>query len=130
MICDDCVTSATSIFSDEVEYHVGLITGFRVPPVTSTKEGTMSADLRDSVALKIGSVPEVQAVFATLDNKTLHVWSVVPEHDSRVYRSIYAKEKEIIRQFGWIDFDFNVVPSRGKDPREMLSQTAEIAFLR
>jgi hypothetical protein len=82
----------------------------------------MSLDLKDAGAFMIGSVPEVQAVFALLENnRLLHVWTVVPEHDSSVYRKIYAKEKEIIGQFEWIDFDFNVVPSRGKDPGSILS---------
>ena len=100
---------------------------------SGTKEGIMSADLKDAVAFEIGySVPEVQAVFALLtDNRVLHVWAVVPTHDSAVYRKIYAKEKQIIRKFDSLDFDFNVVPSNGRDPRTLISDPeAHLAFLR
>ena len=56
-------------------------------PVQKTEVNSMlSADLRDSVAFEIGhSVQEVQAVFTLLlENRILHVWSVVPEHDRSV----------------------------------------------
>jgi len=78
---------------------------------------TFSTDLTDSVAFHIGySVPEVEAVFAAFeDSKVLHVWSVVPEYDRAVYRAIYAKEKQIIDHFDDVDFDFNIIPSDGRD---------------
>jgi hypothetical protein len=91
------------------------------------------ADLKDSVAFEIGSsVPEVQAVFTKLEEKNvLHVWAIVPDNDRRVYRSVYAKEKEIIGKFDGVDFDFNVVPSHGRDPQHLVSDLgAELAFLR
>ena len=93
----------------------------------------LSAGLRDSVAFEIGySVPEVQAVFAKLaDRNVLHVWAIVPANDRGVYRTIYAKEKEIIRQFEGVDFDFNVVPSHGRDPQALITDPGiELAFLR
>jgi hypothetical protein len=90
------------------------------------------ADLSDSVAFEIGySVPEVQAVFASLKNRILHVWAVVPTYDRRIYRQIYAREKKIINQFEGMDFDFNVVPSNGKDPRHLMSDPEiDLAYLR
>ena len=93
----------------------------------------IASDLKDSVSSDIGfSVTEVQAVFVLLkDDRFLHVWAVVPEHDRNVYRKIYAKEKEIIRQFENIDFEFNIAPSHGRDPRTMISDPgAQLAFLR
>ena len=94
---------------------------------------TTSADLKDSVAFDIGhSVAEVQAVFVLRrDDQLLHVWTVVPAHDRSVYRKIYAKEKEIIHQFENVDFEFNIVPSHGRDPRTMISDPcAQLAFVR
>jgi hypothetical protein len=100
--------------------------------VHQTKVNSMlSAGLRDSVAFEIGySVPEVQAVFVKLsDRNVLHVWAIVPDHDRRVYRTIYAKEKEIIGQFGGFDFDFNIVPSHGRDPQAVIADPGiELAF--
>ena len=91
----------------------------------------MSTDLKTSVAFEIGhSVPQVQAVFALLkDNKVLHVWAVVPEHDRGVYCKIYAKEKENIKRFDGIDFDFSVVPSHGRNPRTLIADPdAQLAW--
>ena len=78
------------------------------------------------------SIPEVQAVFVLFkDDRILHVWAVVTAYDRNVYRKIYAKEKEIIRQFENIDFEFNIAPSHGRDPRTMISDPgAQLAFLR
>ena len=93
----------------------------------------LSAGLRDSVAFEIGySVPEVQAVFASLkDNRVLHVWAIVPEYDRSIYRKIYSREKSIIEQFQGMDFDFNVVPSNGRDARTIISDPdINLAFLR
>jgi hypothetical protein len=93
----------------------------------------LPADLRDSVAFEIAhSVPEVQAVFIVLgENRTLHVWSVVPEHDRAIFRCIYAKEKEIINRFEGVDFDFNIVPSHGRDPKTLISDPqVQLAFIR
>jgi hypothetical protein len=93
----------------------------------------LSAELKETVATGIGrAVPEVQAVFTKqVDGDVLHVWAVVPVRDRDVYRSIYAKEKELIGEFGDIDFDFNVVPSRGRDPRTLISDLGiELVFLR
>lgn len=93
----------------------------------------LSADLRDSVAFEIGkSVPEVLAVFTKLkENRVLHVWAIVPAYDRRVYRSVYAKEKQIIDKFYGVDFDFNVIPSHGRDPKTIISDPEiDLAFLR
>ena len=93
----------------------------------------LSASLKDAVALEIGNaVPEVQAVFAALrDDRVLHVWTIVPEYDRAVFRSVYAAEKGIIRQFEDLDFDFNVLPSHGRDPRTVLSEPGiDLAFVR
>ena len=55
----------------------------------------------------------------------------MPEHDRGVYRKIYAKEKEIIKRFDGVDFDFSVVPSHGQNPRTIIADPdAQLAFVR
>ncbi len=93
----------------------------------------LSADLKDSVAAELGyAVPEVQAVFAKLnENRVLHVWTIVPQYDRCIYKSVYAREKEIIKKFDGLAFDFNVVPSNGRDPRSLITDPdIDLAFLR
>jgi hypothetical protein len=128
----DCLTESEFLTSSDSEHKISVYTKSKL--TTGNEKTTMlSADVKDSVAFQIGhSVPEVQAVFTTLKgNRLLHVWAVVPQYDRAVYRSIYAREKEIIGQFGALDFDFNVIPSNGRNPRDIISDpTVELAFLR
>jgi hypothetical protein len=99
----------------------------------SQVDSVLPADLRDSVALEIAhSVPEVQAVFVVFgENRTFHVWSVVPEYDRAIFRTIYAKEKQIINRFDDVEFDFNILPSHGRDPETLISDPqVQLAFIR
>lgn len=123
------------IQSDGLEIRTIFRTDSHAQTSASTKEIAMlSADVTDSVAFDIGySVPEVQAIFAQFspEDRVMRVWSVVPEFDNRVYRSIYAKEKQIINQFAGVEFDFNVIPSNGKDPRTIVCDSGVVlAYVR
>jgi len=119
-------------FTSGNEHTLELLTD-RAPSFDSTEAFTLCAGIKDSVAFEIGySVPEVEAVFAkNIDNRVMHVWAVVPTYDRRVYRSIYAREKKIIEQFGGVDFDFNVVASNGRQPRQLISDPeVDLTYLR
>lgn len=92
----------------------------------------LSADIRNTIAFEIGfAVPEVEAVFVSIEENVLHVWSVVPERDRTVYRKIYAAEKDLIQRFQHVGFDFNVISSGGKNPRTLLRDPGlELAYSR
>ena len=94
----------------------------------------ISADIRSTVAFEIGfAVPEVQAVFSCLDEKShvLHVWAVVPERERDIYRKVYSAEKQLIEKFGHLGFDFNVIASCGRDPSTLLNNPGvELSYLR
>lgn len=82
-------------------------------------------DFRHQVALQIAGVPEVQAVFTTEygreNGRVFFVWTVVPDRKYEVYRRIYEKEREIIEAHAPLQFDFTIMPSRGRDPRTLIS---------
>ena len=125
--------TSTCSFTLTTEDVDGVPCQFSTDQTVKTEVSSMlSADLRDTVAFDLGySIPEVQAVFVLSQDKTLYVWSVVPERDHSVYRKIYAKEKDIIEQFDGVDFEFNIVSSRGRDPRTLISASeAQLAFTR
>jgi hypothetical protein len=89
-------------------------------------------DVRYEVAFQIGeSVSEVQALFTQLEGRILRVWTIVSERNDAVYRKIYAKEKELIGSFEGMEFEFNVIPSIGRDPKEIISDpAARLVFAR
>ena len=79
-------------------------------------------DVRYNVAFRIGnSIPEVQALFTQLEGKSLRVWTVVPERDEDVYHKIYAQEEQLIRDFDGMEFEFNIIPSLGRDAKEVIT---------
>lgn len=89
-------------------------------------------DVRYEVAFQIGqSVTEVQALFTQLEGRILRVWTIVPERNDVIYRKIYAKEKELIGSFDGMEFEFNIMPSVGRDPKVVISDpAASLVFAR
>ncbi|QNI31866.1 hypothetical protein H7849_23005 [Alloacidobacterium dinghuense] len=89
-------------------------------------------DVRYSVAFRIGnSIPEVQALFTHLEGKSLRVWTVVADRDESVYRKIYAQEKELIHVFDGMEFEFNIIPSLGRNAKEIISDPgSKLVFAR
>ncbi len=76
-------------------------------------------DVRYEVAFRIGKqVPEVQALFTQLEGRFLRVWTVVPERDEAVYKKVHVQQMEIVRAFDGMEFEFNVIPSLGKSPKD------------
>jgi hypothetical protein len=88
--------------------------------------------LRDSIGFEIGAgVPEVNAVFTSVENGTCYVWTIVAESSPAVRRTIYAKEKTLIERFDKLDFEFNIIAGRGHNPMQIISdRTLELAFRR
>ena len=88
-------------------------------------------DIRHEVAFEIGKIPDVQALFTQLEGRFLRVWTVVAERDDAVYRKIYAHQRAIMRSFDDVEFEFNVIPSLGRTPRETVPDPAfHLAFER
>jgi hypothetical protein len=102
-----------------------------LPQSEATTMLTPAPSLKDSIALGLGSVPDVQAVFTMHQDNIFYVWAVVSRSEPDVRRSLYIKEKELIDSFVAFDFDFSIVSSRGRDPLSVLSDPSlELAYLR
>ena len=91
----------------------------------TTELNAAALDVRYEVAFHIGqSVPEVQALFTQLEGRILRVWTVVPERDDAVYRKIYAHERDLVQTFDGMEFEFNIVPNLGRDPKMVITDPA------
>src|SRR5579863_9446258 len=82
---------------------------------------TPTPSLKDSIAFGIGSVPDVEAIFTMRQEKVFYVWAIVSKSEPNVRKQIYAKEKELIKNFGAFDFDFTIIASKGRPPSSVIS---------
>jgi hypothetical protein len=81
-----------------------------------------SLDVRYEVAFQIGhAVPDVQAVFTQLEGRILRVWTVVPDRDEVVYKELYAQERKLLNSLDGIEFEFNIIPNMGRNPKEVVT---------
>ena len=91
----------------------------------------LQSSLRNMIALEIGGVPEVDAIFTQMEDRVLHVWTVIRDASRTARRAVYAREQIIVDRTGHLDFDFNVINGNGVDPRTMFRDPGfELAFIR
>ena len=82
--------------------------------------------LRTALARILGLVPQVRHVMAETAEGVTVVWIAVDDPQPDVRRAIYQKELEIIDAFPDVDFDFNLVPSMGRPPADIVTDAAVV----
>ena len=88
-------------------------------------------ELKDSIAFGIGAIPDVEAVFTLRHDNVFYIWTVVDQSEPEIRSRIYEREKQIIDQYASLDFDFNIVASRGRKPQELIGDpAAELTYVR
>ena len=65
-------------------------------------------------------VDHVEGVYAVRSGKNLTLFTVIDEDEEETYDSIYEQERKLIREFGGIRFDFNVIARRGRSIVEIV----------
>jgi hypothetical protein len=78
----------------------------------------------------VSTIPQVQYIAAWAENGTVHFWTIIPQRDREVQRTIYGKELKIMERFPAINFDFNVIFYPGKDISSILPSEAELIYKR
>ncbi|HML18815.1 MAG TPA: hypothetical protein VK419_17410 [Bryobacteraceae bacterium] len=87
--------------------------------------------LKNFLGQEMSLVPEVEAVYVSAENRTLHVWIVVDEFERRTREKIYERETAIIDEFGAYDFGFNILSRRGRNLVSVINDpTLDVAFVR
>jgi len=86
-------------------------------------------DLEDALARDLSFVGEVRHVCIERADNNLLVWIALENPISAVRERVFQKELELIEGFPEIDFDFNVIPAKGRDPRQFAS-SAKIIYSR
>jgi hypothetical protein len=63
----------------------------------------------------------VETVYVDHNAQSVHVWTIVDDPAEYVYDQIYDAERSIIKKFKSVQFDFLVVPRKGRDTRSVIS---------
>ena len=61
-----------------------------------------------------GGIDRVEGVFVAPSGDVLSIFTVIDDDDEETYDRIYDRERSLIRRFGGIHFDFNVIARRGR----------------
>jgi hypothetical protein len=66
-------------------------------------------------------VNKVERVYSNYKANVFYTWIVIEERDRAVQKAIYAREKQIIKRFSEMRFDFYIVYRSGADPETIIS---------
>jgi hypothetical protein len=91
---------------------------YSVEPVIFSGFSDLTGDV---LAKDFGSVPQVQYVLTEDISDTMLVWIILDDSTLAIRRRVYEKELSLISEFPEIPFDFNVIPSRGRLPEDIVS---------
>ncbi|MFZ0562044.1 MAG: hypothetical protein WBX02_04980 [Terriglobales bacterium] len=85
--------------------------------------------LEDALALDLSLVREVRHVSVERADNNLLVWIALDNPIAEVRERVFQKELELIEGFPEIDFDFNVVQAKSRDPHQFAS-SAKVIYSR
>jgi hypothetical protein len=71
------------------------------------------------LAKDLASVPQVRYILIEWNDGPLIVWIAVDDPEPSVRRLIYQKELGLIEGFPETKFDFNLIPTMGRDADEL-----------
>jgi hypothetical protein len=86
-------------------------------------------DLETSIARDLALVEQVHHILIERAEGNLLVWISVDNPVKEVRERIFQKELLLIEGFPEVDFDFNIVPSMSRDPRE-IATSAKVVYSR
>ena len=84
-------------------------------------ETIFSLGLEDALANDLALVKEVRDVSIERADNNFLVWIALDNPIREVRERVFRKELELIEGFPEIDFDFNVIQAKGRDPYQFAS---------
>lgn len=90
------------------------------PEFSIVPEVVVAGNLEAAIATDLASVPEVRHVLSERADGNLLVWIAIDSAESGEVRSrVYDKELGLMDGFPEVDFDFNLIPAMGRNPRDL-----------
>jgi hypothetical protein len=79
----------------------------------------MPERIEDGLAEAFKATDRVEAIYLVPHGETFSVFFIIDNDDEETYDLIYDRERSLIRNFGGVHFDFNVIARRGRPLSEI-----------
>ena len=96
-------------------------------PRPSKKHGAKS-DWRESLRRRLTKLPEIDGIFVAAEGNTVHVFSVIEELKSEIYKLLVKQECLVEKDHPSISFDFHTCAHQGRPPHRATPYGAEMVF--
>lgn len=91
---------------------------------------SVSNRLEKFLAEKLLDITDVEAVFISLEKKSINIWTVINKLDRAIRGKIYDVEYEILATLQDFQFDFHVICRDGRGIEEVRPSNTEMLFRR
>jgi len=98
---------------------------------SASKEPSLlySATIEEAVAKDLSLISEVCYVCVDRADRNLLVWIAVDQPDEATREKVFQKQFDLIDGFPEVAFDFNLVGSRGRNPKDFATE-AKVVYTR
>ena len=79
---------------------------------------------------RLTKVPEIDGIFVAEDGNTIHVFTVIAIHDSKIYKRLLKQEDLVEKDHPPLSFDFHTREHQGRPPHRAVPYGAEMVFVR
>ena len=90
----------------------------------------MNDSLTESIKRHLSHIPGIDAIYLSIANGIVHVYSVAADYTERVYGPLTAQERLIEMDFPAVQFDFHLRAHQGREPAEAVPTESELVFER
>jgi len=87
----------------------------------TTSTPVYSSDMESVLAADFATIPDVRHVILEHADGNLLVWIALDNPTREVRERVFQKQLSLLDGFPEIDFDFNIIPSLNRNPREFVS---------
>jgi len=106
-----------------------LIANFLQGPQYETSN-TIDNRLEKFIYNKISEINEVEYILISKRENYIEIWTIINKLDREVRKKIYDKEFDILEKIKGIYFDFHVICSNDREPKDLLSAHSKLIFKR
>jgi hypothetical protein len=94
------------------------------------KSNGVQNNWRNSLLVRLTKVPEIDGIFVAENGNTIHVFTVIATHDSKIYKRLLKQEDLVEKDHPSISFDFHTREHQGRSPDRAVPFDAEMVFVR
>ena len=102
----------------------------KAKPRKSRPRTPETKDWRAAIRRHLSKVPEVDAVYVTIEDGTVHVYSVIEEIHKTNYKRLINHETLIEKAFPETSFEFHAWPHQGRKSPEAWPSGSEQVYRR